>query len=87
MPKQNTKAMDCVRQMPPLYHKLPGQPYADATSEVLAWLWSQPAVRDAMFQWYSYNGAIVYETGSGKWRGAATPSSGAEKRARRANGA
>jgi len=75
MPKNNhTKALDAARHMPPLFHTLPGEEYSDAKSEVLNWLWSQPAVRDATFQFYKHNRAIVYETGSGKWRGAATPS-------------
>jgi hypothetical protein len=74
MPKNNnTKALLRARQMPRLFHTLPGEEYSDAKSEVLRWLWDQPELRDALRQFCTHNGAIVYDKADGTWRGADTP--------------
>jgi hypothetical protein len=68
MPKNNTsKSHRRAAQMPPLYHTLPGQAYADEKSEVLNWLWQQPEIRAAVFD--EYGSTRVFDKATGKWRG------------------
>jgi hypothetical protein len=67
----DTKALRCARQMPRLRHTV-GLQYSDATSEVLNWLCSQPALREAILTFCKARHAVVYDAADGTWRGVDT---------------
>lgn len=66
--------LDVVKQMPPLYHKLPGKDFDWNESEALKWIVSQPEVLN--YLWQSIRNRsdaselMVYNTKAGTWQGA-----------------
>jgi hypothetical protein len=64
---KHSKAWKCAASMPPLHHTLPDQAFDSAKSQVLGWMIRQPQILNAMFDWYRYNGAIVFQ--DGRWHG------------------
>ena len=58
-----------AKQMPPLRHSFPGQPFDFLQSEVVAWLFSQPEIAYLVFNSVKDHGEIVYDPGTGTWRG------------------
>ena len=57
--------------MPPLRHKV-GDEFDIMRSEVAAWLCEQPSIRQYAFDIAHAAGVIVYDAGTGEWRGVGT---------------
>ena len=66
--RKHGKAWKCAAQMPPLHHQRPGHEFDLAKSEVVNWLCAQPVIRNALFDFYRFGGAIVFR--DGRWCGA-----------------
>ncbi|RDW21049.1 hypothetical protein CWR48_04205 [Oceanobacillus arenosus] len=56
--------------MPPLYHKLPGEKYSRNNSEVLKWLSERPGLIEYIFDQASNAKEIYYNPATGRWQGA-----------------
>lgn len=74
--KKRTKKdrlLDVVKQMPPLYHKLPDEDFAWSKSEALKWIVSQPEILDYIWQSIrnrtDVNEFIAYNNDTGTWQG------------------
>jgi hypothetical protein len=65
---KRSKAWKRALQMPPLFHQRPGEEFDLAKSEVVNWLCTQAEIRQALFDFYRFNGAIVFR--DGRWHGA-----------------
>lgn len=64
-----TKKLDSAKNMPPLFHKLPGQEFDMKKSEVIKWLIQQPDILQYIFDKLK-DEHLIYDPISGKWRGA-----------------
>lgn len=70
MPKKKSKPkLRVARNMPPLHHTLPGEPYHYKKSEVLKWLSERPALIEQIFADVSGTKDIIYDSYTGKWQG------------------
>lgn len=59
-----------VKEMPPLYHTLPGKELNIFKSEVIQWLIQQPDVLSYIYNRVCGSGKlIVYDREAGKWQG------------------
>lgn len=67
--KRNPK-LSMSANMPPLFHKLPGEKYNRKNSEVLKWLSERPGLFEYVFDQASNAKEIVYDSETGKWQGA-----------------
>lgn len=65
--KNHDKRLDSFRNMPELYHTLPGEEYDPNHSEVLNWIREQLELLDCLKDMARYKGLI--EFADGKWRG------------------
>ena len=65
--KNYDKRLDAFREMPELYHTIPGEEYDAERSEVLDWIREQPKLLDWLRDVARYKGLIEYT--DGKWRG------------------
>jgi hypothetical protein len=66
--RKPSKAWKCAALMPTLCHQIPDQPFDIAKSEVVNWLCAQPVIRQALFDFYRSEDAIVFR--DGRWLGA-----------------
>ena len=57
------------KTMPPLYHKLPGQEFDLAKSEVLQWISSNTEIVHYFFDYCNRHKFIRYDSTTGKWQG------------------
>ena len=64
------KRFDAAKEMPPLYHRLPGEEFSHDKSAVLKWVFRQPDIAQYVFDKLSKLGYIVYDPATGKWKGA-----------------
>lgn len=64
-----SKNFEVGKQMPPLYHKLPGKEFRYSDSEVLKWISNQPLLLAWLRDQLRSAGYIVYDTETGKWKG------------------
>ena len=64
-----SKRWSVAKQMPPLRHSFPGQPFDILQSEVVAWLFNQPEIAQVVFNLVKDYGEIVYDPESETWRG------------------
>src|SRR5262245_23518069 len=69
-PDKAGAALKRAAQMPQLFHRLPDQDFDIMKSEVARWLSEQPEIRQAIFDWCSNKGAIVFK--DRRWRGVQT---------------
>lgn len=71
--KKVSKELDVARNMPPLYHKLPGEEYDVNKSEVARWLIQQPDILNYVVNRIKAPGTseplIKYNPSTGKWQG------------------
>ena len=70
MKNKRSTRWSVAKQMPPLRHSFPGQPFDVLKSEVVAWLVNQPEIAQLVFDSAKDRGEIVYDPGTGTWRGA-----------------
>lgn len=67
--KMKYNFLDCVRQMPPLRHSVPGREFDITESEAAVWISNQPEIMQKIFDTARYHGLIKYDPKTGKWRG------------------
>jgi hypothetical protein len=75
--KNISKNLECVKKMPPLMHRIEGEPFDITKSEVAQWLIQQPGVMQWIFDHVNNivrnrNGEellIKYNPDTGKWQG------------------
>ncbi|MGE4272084.1 MAG: hypothetical protein AB7E31_04340 [Desulfitobacterium sp.] len=67
--KKRSKKLDVGRNLPPLYHKLPGQEYDVKKSEVVKWLIQRPSILEFLWDQFKQSGDIFYNPDTGKWQG------------------
>ena len=63
------RLMSALKDMPPLYHSLPGHSFDIRNSEVIKWLVSNPEVLQYLFDKANKSGFIIYNPKTGKWQG------------------
>ncbi|GED34011.1 hypothetical protein P9G84_22470 [Brevibacillus centrosporus] len=66
---KRSKKLDVGRNLPPSYHKLPGEEYDVRKSEIVQWLIQQPSILEFLWDQFKQSGEIVYDPSTGKWRG------------------
>lgn len=66
-PKQ--RIVDMAKNMPPLYHAIPGKDFNLLHSRTLWWLTKQPEVLRYIWDIVKQSGAICYDSNTGKWQG------------------
>lgn len=69
MQKKNEplRLMTASKNMPPLFHTLPGQKFDIRNSEVIKWLISNPEVLQYLFDKVKNRGFIIYNSETKKW--------------------
>lgn len=68
-PEKATKAQLAATLMPALKHSDPTDQFHISKSDVVKWLRDQPAILQAMFNFYKDSGAIIFDKETGLWRG------------------
>ena len=68
--KRYSVSLDIGKQMPPLYHTLPGKDFLYSNSEVLKWIANQPVLLNWVKDQLKTAGYIVYNSETGQWKGA-----------------
>lgn len=58
-----------AKNMPPLYHSLPGREFDIHKSEVIKWLISQQSILQYIFDKAKDGGFIIYNPETKKWQG------------------
>ncbi len=66
---KNSKLYETAKNMPPLYHKLPGEDFDIRKSRVLWWLLKQPELLEYVWNRIKQSGAVQYDPQTGKWQG------------------
>ena len=71
--------LGCIKNMPPLRHKFPDEPFDIMNSEVVNWIVAQPEIRQWIFDKVANKKGvvsagntdclIVYNPETGKWQG------------------
>lgn len=59
--------LEVAREMPPLRHSIPGEPFRMENSEVVKWLIGQPEVLQYLFD--KAKAYLVYDPETGTWKG------------------
>ncbi|HFI0700779.1 TPA: hypothetical protein ACGO3H_000215 [Streptococcus suis] len=67
--KRRSKKLLVAKNMPPLYHTLPGQDFAREKSQVLKWLADAPEIQDWVMEQLKSAGYIDYNPDTGQWFG------------------
>lgn len=66
---RRSKKLDIGRNMPPGYHKLPGDEYDVQKSEVVQWLIQQPSIQEFVWDQFKMSRDVFYDWTTGKWQG------------------
>jgi len=69
MSKSKSIKIDVASNLPPLYHKLPGEEYNPKKSEVIQWLIQRPSILEFLWDHVKQSGLVVYNQATGKWQG------------------
>ncbi|MGN0508691.1 MAG: hypothetical protein ACI4GX_05605 [Ruminococcus sp.] len=69
MKKCRSKKLLVARNMPPLYHTIPGQRFDITQSEVLKWLVAQPEILNYIWDNIKNSDDVCYDADTGKWYG------------------
>ena len=64
-----SKKLDCLKMMPPLYHKLPDKNFSFNDSELYAFIKNQPDLIEWVRCVAKDNKFIEYDKSTGKWQG------------------
>lgn len=59
----------CLKEMPPLYHKLPNEKFDLGKSEVLNWLGTQKEAMNWLLMSANKNGYLEFDFETRKWKG------------------
>lgn len=68
--KCRSKKLMVARQMPPLYHSIPGQNFDITQSKVIQWLTAQPEIMNYIWDNIKNSDDVFYDADTGKWCGA-----------------
>lgn len=68
--KCRSKKLMVARQMPPLYHSIPGQNFDITRSQVIQWLTAQPEIMNYIWDNIKNSDDVFYYADTGKWCGA-----------------
>lgn len=60
---------EIIKNMPELYHTLPGEEFSLNKSQVIDWLINQPELQQHIFDFVKNNKLIVFDQKSKKWKG------------------
>ena len=66
---RKSKLLETAKQMPPLYHTIPGQDFDMSKSEVVKWLLEQPEIQNYVWNNIKNSGSVIYDSDTGKWKG------------------
>lgn len=67
--KSRSQKLLVARNLPPSYHKLPGQEYDVRKSEVIDWLIKRPSIREFLWDHIRQSGHVEYDSETGIWTG------------------
>lgn len=71
--KKISKYLEVAKEMPPLYHTLPGEKFDIRKSEVVKWLLEQPEIMNYIVNRIKggkeQSPFITYDPSTGKWKG------------------
>ena len=70
MKKCRSRKLLVARNMPPLYHTIPGQNFDITQSEVIKWLIAQPEIMNYIWDNIKNSDDVYYDADTGKWCGA-----------------
>ncbi|HIT90585.1 MAG TPA: hypothetical protein IAC41_09230 [Candidatus Merdenecus merdavium] len=68
--KKRSKKLEVAKNLPPSYHKLPGQEYDVNKSEAVQWLIKQPPILEFVWDQLKQSDEITYNPETKKWQGA-----------------
>lgn len=66
---KRSKKLDVAKNLPPSYHKLPGEEYNVKKSEVVQWLMQRPSILEFIWDQIKQSGDVIYNQDTGKWQG------------------
>lgn len=66
---KRSKRLNVGRNLPPSYHKLPGEEYDVRKSEVVNWLIQQPTILEFLWDQFKQSGSVTYDPVTGRWKG------------------
>ncbi len=69
MKKFRSKKLSVARNMPPMYHTLPGHNFDITQSEAIKWLTAQPEILNYIWDNIKNSDDVCYDAATGKWRG------------------
>lgn len=58
-----------VAEMPPVYHKMPGQKYETLKSEAIQWMIKQPELMEYLWDHVKQSKFVEYDYETGMWIG------------------
>lgn len=67
--KVRSKKLEIGKDMPPLFHTLPGEEFSPEKSEILKWIAKQPLLLIWLKDQLKSAGYITYDATTGKWTG------------------
>lgn len=67
--KSKSKKLAVASNLPPLYHRLPGEEYSTKKSEVIQWLIQRPSILEFLWDHVKQSGLVFYNQAIGKWQG------------------
>lgn len=67
--KKRSKKLLVARNLPPSFHKVPGEDYNVKKSEVVNWLIQRPSILEYLWDQIKQSKDIVYNPETGKWHG------------------
>lgn len=69
MKKSKTEKFNIAKNMPPLFHRLPGEEFDFEKSEVVQWLIQQSDILSYVWDKVKSSGNVVYDKNTGLWQG------------------
>lgn len=67
--KRWSKKLLVAKNMPPLYHTLPGKKFVHENSQVLKWIANDLVIQDWVMEQLKSAGYISYNPDTGQWTG------------------
>ena len=67
--KIDYKFLNCAKNMPALYNKLPDEQYDITKREVISWLVSKTEIQNRIFEMAKAQNVIEYDSDLKKWKG------------------
>lgn len=67
--KKRSKKLMVARNLPPSFHRIPGEDYSVKKSEVIQWLIQRPSILEYLWDNIKQSGDIEYDPVTQKWQG------------------